>query len=65
MKKICNTCVYWKRYMPLTNMRLCEIKSRGNSEVYTLPKDKCNYWEYWKHNFKKFRNSIKPKIKIG
>jgi hypothetical protein len=65
MKKNCKTCEHWKRYMPLTDMRYCLIKSRLNFEVYTLPTDKCECWKKWNHNFKKFRDSIKPKTKIG
>ena len=64
MKKICKTCTNWKRYIKLENNCLCIAHSRGNTDIYTASLDSCELWMEWKHNFKKFRDSVKPKIKI-
>jgi len=67
MKKICLTCEHWKRYIKkeLGNSCLCIVHCRENIDIYTDEKYSCKYWKEWKHNFKKFRDSIKPKTKIG
>ena len=65
MKKICLTCEYWKRYLKLEDNCLCSILSRGMTDIYTDAKDSCGLWKKWKHNFKKFRDNIKIKTKIG
>ena len=64
MKKNCATCTNWKRYKKVTKNCYCELKSTGSIEVYTSPKEYCIFWEKWEHNFKEFRDSIRPKTKI-
>lgn len=45
MKKQCNTCTHWKRYIRLEERCLCEAISGGNySEVYTISTDSCELW---------------------
>jgi hypothetical protein len=65
MKKVCNNCTYWKRYLKLEDNCLCSIHSRSSTDIYTGAKDSCKLWKKWEHNFKKFRDSIKPKLIIG
>jgi hypothetical protein len=64
MKKLCNTCKNWTRYLKLEDNCLCSIQSRSMTDIYTNARDSCGLYKKWEHNFKKFRNSIKPKIKI-
>lgn len=65
MKKTCLTCTHWKRYIKLENNYLCMMQSRSMTDIYTGTKDSCESWKKWEHNFKKFRDSIKPKLKIA
>ncbi len=64
-KNQCNTCTHWKRYLKLEDDCLCLVLSRSMTDIYTDAKDSCGLWKKWEHNFKKFRNSIKPKLTIG
>ena len=65
MKKICKTCNYWKLYLKLNNNCACMGLSSGTnpgSQLYTSENDYCKLW-IKRPSFKKFRDSIKPKIK--
>jgi hypothetical protein len=66
MRKTCNTCKYWKKYKKLEDNCLCQIHSRGNTDIYTSPNDICGLWIRRKQlHYKKFRDTIKIKTKIG
>jgi len=65
MKKICNTCKYWLRYKKYNNNCYCEMQANAFREVYTHSQNTCLCWAQRDiRNYKKFRNSIKPKLKI-
>jgi hypothetical protein len=64
-KEICLTCEHWKRYLKLEDNCLCSIHSRSMTNIYTSARDSCELWKKFKHNFKKFRDSIKLKLTMG
>ena len=60
MKKECRNCSYCIIYMQKNNLFLCNLKTRGLIEYFTLWSNTCPNWKKReKLNLTKWKNSIK------